>query len=150
MWSDLQQIPWLKFWVEWVMGVFALLSLFSLSLEGNPVTAWKLWTVHHPLLRAHPSLGRSPVMTALKSGQLKRLFFPHWSRRPLEDSESTAEHNLAERIRSVHQFNRVLFFVFNLPKLVQTCSAQKQISPCRLHCLQHFLNWKSSRGKINK
>lgn len=133
-----------------------LAFIFLLSLEGIQVTPWKLCPVHHPLLCAYPSLGCFPVVGALELGQLKLLYSPQLSTHPLEDSESTTKHSLAEWIQSVQQFNRVrvLYLVFfHLPKLFQTCSAQKQILLRRLHCLRHFLNWKSSskiKSKINK
>lgn len=91
-----------------------LAFIFLLSLEGMQVTPWKLWTVHQPLLCAYPSLGCFPVVGALELGQLKLLYVPHLSTRPLEDSESTTKNNLAEWIQSVHQLNRlrVLYFFY--------------------------------------
>lgn len=62
-----------------------------------------------PLRCTYPSLGCFPVTRALKFGQLKRLYFPRLSNRPLEDSESTTQHDLVERAKSEHKPNRVRF-----------------------------------------
>lgn len=132
-----------------------LAFIFLLSLEGMQVTPWKLWTVHQPLLCAYPSLGCFLVVGALELGQLKLLYVPHLSTRPLEDSESTTKNNLAEWIQSVHQLNRLrvlyLFIFFLLTKTLSDmfCPKTNFASPAALFAAFFELK-EQQQNKIKK
>lgn len=126
-----------------------LCFIFLLSLEGIWVTLRNASTVNIPCGALTLLLGAFLWWGLWGLGSWNVFIFLIWAialRRTLKAPHSTTL--LSEP--SWTGFGLFILTVLHLPKLVLTCSAQKQTWPRRLRCLWHFLNLKEQRQKINK
>lgn len=127
-----------------------LAFMFLYSLEGVRVSLRKPSTANVPSGALTLLLGGFLWWGLWSLGSWNVFIFLIWAVAlwgTLKAQHSTTLLNEPSLSTSRTGFKVFILTVLDLPKLVQTCSAQKQTLPRRLHCLWHFLNWKSSSKK---